>query len=80
MLFVDLVESTELVSAHDPEVVRLGATLMIFAAFYELFDGMYIVYYGALRGAGDTFVPALATAGFCWTIMLGGGHLATTVF
>jgi MATE family multidrug resistance protein len=65
---------------RDPEVVRLGALLMIFAAFYEIFDGMYIVYYGALRGAGDTFVPAVATAGLCWTIMLGGGYLAGRYF
>jgi MATE family multidrug resistance protein len=65
---------------HDPEVVRLGAILMIFSAFYELFDGLYIVYYGALRGAGDTFVPAVVTAGLCWSIMLGGGYLVATRF
>jgi MATE family multidrug resistance protein len=64
----------------DPEIIRLGAILMIFAACYELFDGMYIVYYGALRGAGDTFWPAIATAGFCWSIMLGGGVMMAKYF
>jgi MATE family multidrug resistance protein len=63
-----------------PEVVRMGMTLLIFAAFYQVFDGMYIVYYGALRGAGDTFVPAVFTAVLCWTIMLGGGYLAARYF
>ncbi|MGH7178953.1 MAG: hypothetical protein ACREJC_16370, partial [Tepidisphaeraceae bacterium] len=49
-------------------------------AFYELFDGMYIVYYGALRGAGDTFIPACVTAGLCWSIMVGGGFVMVKFF
>jgi MATE family multidrug resistance protein len=60
----------------DPDVLRLGTTLMIFAAVYQLFDALYIIYYGALRGAGDTFVPALATAGLCWGITVLAGYLA----
>ena len=41
---------------------------------------MYIVYNGALRGAGDTFVPAVATAVLCWSItVLGGYMIARTV-
>src|SRR5262249_21134174 len=59
----------------DENVLRMGATFLIFAAVYQLFDAMYIVYYGALRGAGDTFVPALATAGLCWSITVVGGYL-----
>lgn len=59
----------------DPAVIELGKVLMIFAAAYVVFDAMYIVYCGALRGAGDTFVPAVATGVLCWTIALGGGLL-----
>ncbi len=59
----------------DPEVVRIGATLMIFAAAYQFFDAMYVVYNGALRGAGDTLMPAVATAGLNWGISVGGGWL-----
>lgn len=59
----------------DQEVVAIGATLMIFCAFYQFADVMFIVYSGALRGAGDTFVPAMATASLCYTIMVGGGWL-----
>lgn len=59
----------------DEEVLHIGATLLVFAAVYQLFDAMYVVYYGALRGAGDTFVPALATAGLCWSITVLGGYL-----
>jgi MATE family multidrug resistance protein len=57
----------------DPEVLRIGAILLIFAGIYQLFDAMYIVYNGALRGAGDTFVPAVATAVLCWGITVFGG-------
>ncbi len=52
--------------ANDEDVIRIGAMLMVFAAFYQFFDGMFIVYNGALRGVGDTFVPAAMTAGLCW--------------
>jgi multidrug resistance protein, MATE family len=59
---------------RDPEVLRLGATLLIIAAFYELFDAMYIVYVGALRGAGDTLVPAIVIGVLNWGLSLGGGY------
>lgn len=58
----------------DPEVLRIGAILLIFGGIYQLFDAMYILYNGALRGAGDTFVPAVATAVLCWTIAVLGGY------
>jgi MATE family, multidrug efflux pump len=59
----------------DPEVLRLGVILMVFAGIYQVFDAMYIIYNGALRGAGDTFVPAIATAGLNWSITVAGGWL-----
>jgi len=58
----------------DAHVLRIGGVLLIFAAVYQLFDAMYIVYNGALRGAGDTFVPAIATGGLCWGITVLGGY------
>ncbi|MCC6424267.1 MAG: MATE family efflux transporter [Phycisphaerales bacterium] len=60
---------------EEPDVRRMGAVLLIFAAFYQFFDALYLLYIGALRGAGDTFVPAVMTALFCWTIAVGGGVL-----
>jgi MATE family multidrug resistance protein len=61
-------------------VAAMGATLMIFAAVYQFFDAMYITYNGALRGAGDTAIPALATAGLCWSITVIGGWLVAWRF
>jgi MATE family multidrug resistance protein len=64
----------------EPDVVRMGATLLIVAAFYQVVDGMYIVYYGALRGAGDTFIPGIVTAGLCWGLMVFGGYVMARRF
>jgi MATE family multidrug resistance protein len=58
-----------------PDVLAMGMTLMIFAGIYQFFDAMYIIYNGALRGAGDTAVPAFVTAGFCWGITVGLGFV-----
>jgi MATE family multidrug resistance protein len=57
----------------DPAIVAMGATLMLFAAAYQLFDALYIIYVGALRGAGDTFAPAVATVVLCWSMVIGLG-------
>ncbi len=60
--------------SHDPEVLAVGSELLMFAAVYQFFDAMYIIYNGALRGAGDTFVPALATFVLNWGITVLGGR------
>jgi MATE family multidrug resistance protein len=59
---------------NDPEVLATGAELLIFAAVYQFFDALYITYNGALRGAGDTLVPAIATGVLCWGITVFGGY------
>jgi MATE family multidrug resistance protein len=58
----------------DSRIIEIGATYLIIAAIYEISDALYIIYSGALRGAGDTFVPTIAVAGLCWTITVGGGY------
>ena len=59
---------------RDPNVHAIGTLLLTFAAVYQVFDAMYIVYNGALRGAGDTFLPGLITGLLCWGVMLFGGY------
>jgi Na+-driven multidrug efflux pump len=59
---------------RDEHVIRIGRTLLVFAAVYQLFDAMYVIYNGALRGAGDTLVPAVVTAALCWGITVGLGY------
>jgi MATE family, multidrug efflux pump len=58
----------------DPLVIRIGGQYLICAACYEVFDAMYIIYVSALRGAGDTLVPAVVTGISCWTVSIGGGY------
>jgi MATE family multidrug resistance protein len=64
----------------DATVLKYGATLLVFAAVYQFFDALYICYNGALRGAGDTFVPAVATAGLNWSMTVGLGYVAAKFF
>lgn len=59
--------------SDDPSVLRIGAVLLTFAAVYQFADALYCSYVGALRGAGDTFVPAVATGALNWTVSVGLG-------
>ena len=47
-----------------------GATLLLVAAVFQLFDGMQVVATGALRGAGNTRIPMLANLVGYWVIGL----------
>ncbi|MCH8242899.1 MAG: MATE family efflux transporter [Planctomycetes bacterium] len=64
----------------DPEVVDIGASIMICAAVFQLFDALGITYVSALRGAGDTFIPSMMFIVGSWVIILGGGWTATRLF
>ena len=59
---------------HDPQVIRIGGLYLVCAAVYEIFDALYIIYVGALRGAGDTLRPAVVMATLCWTVSVAGGY------
>ena len=61
--------------SSDPEVVRLGASMLIWVAIFQVFDAAQIVYVNALRGAGDTRWPAVIVAAHCWIVFIGGGYL-----
>ncbi len=55
---------------HDAPVVELGASLLMMAAFFQLFDGLQGVAIGALRGAGDTQSPMIAHLVCDWCLGL----------
>lgn len=61
--------------SSDPEVIRLGAWVLIWAAVFQVSDGAQIVYVNALRGAGDTRWPAVVVAAHCWIVFIAGGYL-----
>lgn len=57
------------------QVVALGASLLVLAAGFQLFDAMAIIMVGALRGAGDTLWPGIATVVASWVLIVGLGSL-----
>lgn len=66
------------VEADNPaaeQIVQTGSLVMICAAVFQVFDALGIVYIGALRGAGDTLAPMLATTTLGWGLTVGGGAL-----
>lgn len=59
----------------EPDVIAIGATVLICAAVFQVFDAMGMIYNSALRGAGDTFWPAVLFVVSHWLIVIGGGYL-----
>lgn len=51
-----------------PEVISMGAKLLLVAAIFQLFDGLQVVATGSLRGAGNTRTPMLAHLLGYWII------------
>jgi MATE family multidrug resistance protein len=58
----------------DPVIVRAGASLLVIAGFFQLFDGLQTVATGALRGAGDTHTPMICHLIAYWAIGLPVGY------
>jgi MATE family multidrug resistance protein len=63
----------------DPAVTDVAVVLLVFCAVFQMFDGLYIVYTHALRGAGDTRWPALVMALYLAVFLLGGGLVVATL-
>lgn len=53
-----------------PEVVALGASLLLVAAVFQLFDGLQAVATGALRGLGSTRMAMIVNLAGHWLIGL----------
>ena len=60
---------------QDPEVVALAVQLLIYAAIFQLSDGIQIAANGALRGYKDTRVPMIMVLFACWGIALPLGYV-----
>jgi MATE family multidrug resistance protein len=75
LVFVSIPTLIARLFSPDPMVIRVGATLLLVAAAFQLFDGLQTVATGALRGAGDTKTPMLANFVAYWLIGLPLGYL-----
>jgi MATE family multidrug resistance protein len=54
----------------EPEVIAVSATLLVVAAFFQLFDGMQVVALGALRGMEDVTRPTLLAFIAYWVLAI----------
>ena len=68
VLFVGAAEPLARIFSPYPDVAVLTASLLLVAAVFQLFDGVNMVAYGALRGAGDTRWPMWAVIACNWGI------------
>jgi multidrug resistance protein, MATE family len=68
-VFINSESSPEVVE----KVVRLGALFLLATAAFQAFDAVAMITSGALRGAGDTVVPGVATVVMSWVLIVGGG-------
>ena len=59
----------------DPAVMRAGVTLLLVAAFFQLFDGLQAVATGALRGLGDTRTPMVSNLAGHWIVGFPVGYV-----
>ena len=66
--------------ADAERLVALGSKFLIAVAAFQLFDAVAMVLSGALRGAGDTVWPGVATLVLSWTTIVAGGLAMTRFF
>jgi MATE family multidrug resistance protein len=59
----------------DPAVTRVGVSLLLVAAVFQLFDGLQGVATGVLRGFGDTRTPMLWNLAGHWFVGLPVGYV-----
>ena len=70
LVFISIPRVIARLFSPDPNVIRVGASLLVVAAAFQLFDGVQTVATGALRGTGDTKTPMLANLVAYWFIGL----------
>jgi MATE family multidrug resistance protein len=75
LMFISLHRVLARAFSPDPAVTATGATLLLVAAAFQLFDGLQVVTTGALRGAGDTSTPMMANLVAYWLIGIPLGYV-----
>ncbi|MBZ5667367.1 MAG: MATE family efflux transporter [Acidobacteriia bacterium] len=80
LVFVSVPRFIARLFSPDPKVVSVGATLLLVAAAFQLFDGLQTVATGALRGTGDTRTPMLANLVAYWFLGLPLGYVLCFYF
>lgn len=66
--------------SKDPEVIRLGAKILMMAGLFQISDGFGICGNGALRGAGDTRFTMIIGLVYAWALFVPLAYLLGFVF
>ena len=72
--FVLVPENLISLFSRDPDVLRVGTSLLLLAAVFQLFDGIQGVITGTLRGIGDTRTPMVVNLLAHWLVGLPIGY------
>lgn len=59
-----------LLYTHDAAVIEIAATLLLFAAFFQISDGLQSAAAGALRGLQDVKIPSAIAFVSYWLVMI----------
>src|SRR5687768_2588700 len=70
LAFVLMPEDLIRLFSDDPNVLRVGTSLLLLAAVFQLFDGIQGVITGTLRGLGDTRTPMIVNLLAHWFVGL----------
>lgn len=65
--------------SHDAQVLKITATIFLFAAAFQLVDAIQITTAGVLRGLHDTKAPMLYALTSYWGVGLGSGFMFGSV-
>jgi MATE family multidrug resistance protein len=68
LVFVAAPEAVIGLYTRDPEILGIGATLLLLAALFQIFDGAQAAGICVLRGAGDTRLPMWITMVGYWGV------------
>lgn len=75
LLFLSVPEALVGLYTRDPEIIRLGSSLLLMAALFQVFDGGQVAGLCSLRGAADTRVPMLVTLLGYWLVGIPAAYL-----
>lgn len=64
----------------DAEVIALASSMLVYAAFFQISDGLQAVAAGALRGVQDVRIPSVIAFVSYWLVMLPACYLLTFTF
>ena len=76
LLFIFAPDMMKLFS-KDPEVIRLGSTVLRMVAVSEPFYGVFIVIEGMMQGMGNTMLPFIISISGMWGIRIVGTFICT---